>query len=137
MSAVEEMHEADTHVLAAVERALGAFGESAKKSILWHLSRRGVATEDIPRKPNLFMQMLAEMFGDGAGVIESLIVRNIKRDWYPLRSSTFPGVMLELRGVDLNYDGHKPQCRFLPPPQPSSHLSRLYAVVQEHVRRID
>lgn len=98
MSLVEETDEPNSTVLAAVERALDMLGESGKKAVLWHLSNAGMPKEEIPNRPNRFMGLLAEIFGSGAKVIETEIVRNIhQRAPLPPSARTFPGAVNELR----------------------------------------
>ncbi len=90
--------EAYSTVLAGVERALGKLGESGKNATLWHLSWEGVRKEEIPSRPHRFMKLLTEMFGPGAAVIESEIVRNIKNaENLSPAALTFAGVVDELK----------------------------------------
>ena len=63
-------------LLEVVDEGLLILGESARKSIYFHLqSTYSLAREDIPNKPDVFAEGLRKIFGAGAKVIEESIVK--------------------------------------------------------------
>jgi len=68
----------DKTLLAAVDHALLALGESPKKAIYYHLNESfKLQRENIPEGTDEFSNALKTLFGPGAEVIEKLIVKNL------------------------------------------------------------
>jgi hypothetical protein len=61
-----------------IERALGILGESGKEATLRYLARKGIPEEEIPLRLEKFTEILREIFGIGAVIIEGEIESNIK-----------------------------------------------------------
>ena len=58
---------------------MGSLGESSRQAIYWHFEHDyGLKHEEIPRNPQRFKKSLDSMFGLGAGVLERLIVMEIR-----------------------------------------------------------
>lgn len=64
--------------LEAVDEGLLILGESSRKAIFFHLQNTySLTREDIPSKPEVFVEGLRRIFGVGAKVIEESIVRSL------------------------------------------------------------
>jgi len=67
-------------VLKMVEEGLNVLGENVGKVILHHLEvRYSLKRNQIAEKPDLFVKVLADMFGEGSLTIERIIVETINR----------------------------------------------------------
>lgn len=65
-------------LLAAIDEGLLTLGESGKEAIYFHLQNLcSLKREDIPEKPEIFMEGLQKIFGLGAKVIEKAIVKSL------------------------------------------------------------
>jgi len=65
-------------LLEAVDEGLLILGESARKSIYFHLQNTcSLMREDIPNKPEAFAEGLRRIFGAGAKAIEESIVKSL------------------------------------------------------------
>ena len=65
-------------LLEAIDNALTSLGETAKKSIYFHLQKKfKIAKQDIPENIEEFTSGLGKIFGIGAKYIEILIMKQI------------------------------------------------------------
>ncbi len=66
---------------------MASLGESATKALLWHIEQNShLKHEEIPTKPQQFIDSLKKMLGPGATVLETAIVREMKMK-FGIRSS--------------------------------------------------
>lgn len=62
----------------AVELGLYVLGESVAEVIFYNLEKEySLKREDIPKRPDRFVEALRDLFGSGAATIEKLIVQSI------------------------------------------------------------
>ncbi len=65
-------------VMRMIEDGLNALGENAGKVILHHIEvRYSLTRNQMPRKLDIFMEALREIFGEGSVTIERIIVRTM------------------------------------------------------------
>jgi hypothetical protein len=65
-------------LLEAIDEGLLTLGKSGKEAIYFHLQNLcALKKEDIPDKPEIFVEGLQKIFGLGAEVIEKAIVKNL------------------------------------------------------------
>ncbi|MEM2103791.1 MAG: hypothetical protein QW717_02720 [Candidatus Bathyarchaeia archaeon] len=66
-------------LLEAIDEALqSTLGESGKTVVYYHFQKNsGVEREDIPEKPEVFIEFLNRLFGFGAKIIEEAIVKSL------------------------------------------------------------
>jgi len=68
-------------LLAAVEHGLSLIGKDFAQVTFYNLDTRySLGKQEIPRKPERFIQALHDMFGEGAQIIEMFIKRAICRE---------------------------------------------------------
>ncbi|MGB9960055.1 MAG: hypothetical protein ACPLKQ_06010 [Candidatus Bathyarchaeales archaeon] len=69
----------DEILLEAVDEALQTvLGESGKEVIYYYFQNSyAIKKEDIPEKPELFIEFLKKLFGVGAELIENTILKNL------------------------------------------------------------
>lgn len=72
----------ETLIVENVDSALEELGDSVKKVIYYHLEEKfALGREEIPKNPESFSQGLHSIFGEGAKVIETMIVRKIQEEF--------------------------------------------------------
>jgi hypothetical protein len=63
-----------------IDAGLDTIGASSKKIVYWYLSqKRNLQREKIPDNPAVFLDALKTLFGQGAGILERMIVRQLKQ----------------------------------------------------------
>jgi hypothetical protein len=68
----------DKILLRAIDEALNSLGETVRQSIYFHIENKfSVARNEIPEKIQEFQEGLKEIFGVGAQIIETLIMKNL------------------------------------------------------------
>jgi hypothetical protein len=88
----------DAVILAAVGESLKVLGQDANRGVMSLLEKRyGFSMKDIPYHPRGFMEILDELVGSSARLIEKRIVMEIKKT-YPVEGETFYEVVRSLRG---------------------------------------
>lgn len=69
----------ENRILECIDRGMGTLGESSRAAIYWHIGHTcGVTREQIPRNPRKFRECLESILGLGAGILEKLIVQEIR-----------------------------------------------------------
>ena len=75
-SAIQNSFEAT--VLDAVDNGLAVLGESVRGAVYYHVERSfGIRREEIPKRLEAFHEALGRLLGEGARVVERLVVRNL------------------------------------------------------------
>jgi hypothetical protein len=88
----------DEVILAAVGEGLKILGQDASRGVTSLLEKRyGFSMKDIPYHPRGFMEILDELVGSSARLIEKKIITEIKKT-YPVEGETFYEVVKALRG---------------------------------------
>jgi hypothetical protein len=65
-----------------IDAGLDTIGASSKKIVYWYLSqKRNLKVEDVPENPVIFLDALKTIFGQGAGILERTIVRELKHEF--------------------------------------------------------
>jgi hypothetical protein len=63
-----------------IDAGLDTIGASSKKIVYWYLSqKRDLKRESIPDNPRIFLEALKTLFGQGAGILEKTIMRELKQ----------------------------------------------------------
>jgi hypothetical protein len=76
---VEEASDVQNVIIECIDEGLKELGQSVRKVVYFHLQMNfGIKKKDIPFKPKAFSQALHSIFGQGANVIERLIVKRIQ-----------------------------------------------------------
>jgi len=72
--------EFDLKVAECVDRGLGALGEAARRLVYWFLdSKIHLKKDQIPDEPVQFVGALESLFGQGAGLLEKRIIRELEQ----------------------------------------------------------
>jgi len=62
----------------AVDESLKSLGESCRQMVFFHLENTySVKRKDIPKKPKAFAEGLEKIFGEGALVLEKIVVKTL------------------------------------------------------------
>jgi hypothetical protein len=70
----------DTAVLDCFDAGLESIGNAPRKMVYWYLLEKfRLPKEKIPGNPEGFLAALRQLFGQGAGVLERTIVRELKQ----------------------------------------------------------
>jgi hypothetical protein len=70
----------DTTVLDCFDAGLESIGNAPRKMVYWYLLEKfRLPKENIPDNPEGFLAALRQLFGQGAGVLERMIVRELKQ----------------------------------------------------------
>jgi len=70
----------DLKVTECVDRGLGALGEAARRLVYWFLdSKIHMKKDQIPDEPVEFVGALESLFGQGAGLLEKRIIRELEQ----------------------------------------------------------
>lgn len=104
---VQEQDEEVGNFLAHLDKSLDSFGRSVKSVIYFKFHEdHGLNREDIPKRPDLFINTIERMFGPGATVVKSHIENEIKQVIYPSngkdQSDEATTNILRLISSDLN-----------------------------------
>lgn len=69
-----------TSILQCFNDGLDSIGSVSRRIVYMHLLQvRKLREEEIPDKPKEFLEVLKELFGQGAGILEKTIVRELKQ----------------------------------------------------------
>ena len=75
------LDDADERILTCLDRALDILGSSVKRVTYFYLSKEeGLVPTDLIKNPRRFVNALYNFFGDGAGVIETWILRELRKE---------------------------------------------------------
>jgi hypothetical protein len=74
----EEKKDIEQIIAESVEEGLKVLGDSGKQAILFYLEKSfSVKKHEIPQKPEVFADGLKKIFGEGAHVIQKVILENL------------------------------------------------------------
>jgi hypothetical protein len=63
-----------------IDAGLDTIGTSSKRIVYWYLSqKRNLSREKIPDNPTVFLDSLKTLFGQGAGILERTIIRELRQ----------------------------------------------------------
>lgn len=80
MTLYNEGSDVQTQIIGCVDIALKHLGASVIRVIYFHLEKNyGIKKKDIPNRPEVFSKALYSIFGQGAKVVERLIVNEIQK----------------------------------------------------------
>jgi hypothetical protein len=66
-----------------IDAGLDTIGASSKKVVYWYLSeKRNLKREKIADNPTVFLETLRTLFGQGAGILERMIVGQLKQAFH-------------------------------------------------------
>jgi hypothetical protein len=103
VSLIGEIFDFQTTITECVDEGLKELGESAIKVVYFHLEKNfGIRKNEIPVKPMAFSQALHSIFGQGANVIERLIVQKIEEK-FKLRLDPQTGLAEAIQAVKKGY----------------------------------
>lgn len=72
--------ESNLKVLQCIDAGLGSIGLAGRQAVYWYLAQRlDLKRERIPDHPNEFLDALRKLFGQGAGILEKTIVRQLRQ----------------------------------------------------------
>jgi hypothetical protein len=70
----------DLDISRCIDAGLDTIGASSKKVVYWYLSQKcNLNREDVPENPLIFLDALKTIFGQGAGILERTIMRELKK----------------------------------------------------------
>jgi hypothetical protein len=71
--------EPNLKVLGCIDSGLGSIGRAGREAVYWYLVQKlGLKREGIPDHSNEFLEALRSLFGQGAGILEKTIVRQLR-----------------------------------------------------------
>jgi hypothetical protein len=71
--------EPNLKVLGCIDTGLGSIGMAGREAVYWFLAQKlGLKREGIPDHSNEFLEALKNLFGQGAGILEKTIVRQLR-----------------------------------------------------------
>lgn len=65
----------DIELLSCVDKVLLSLGPNVKTVIIFYLEKKGVKFKEIPKKPDRFSELLREIYGGGAIIIEKMVIK--------------------------------------------------------------
>jgi hypothetical protein len=75
--------EFDLKVSDCIDQGLGALGEAARKTVYWFLDAKvHLKKETIANEPGKFMATLERLFGQGAGLLEKRIIKELEQTFH-------------------------------------------------------
>lgn len=84
-------------VLDAIDRALNVFGSSVRYAIYYHISKgTGLELQELASEPEKFVKGLETVFGDGAQMLERLIIQEINSE-FKIRAVTLTDALMQAR----------------------------------------
>jgi hypothetical protein len=70
----------NSQVLQCIDEGMNSIGSAGRQTVYWYLARkRDLMREGIPDHPSEFLEALRNLFGQGAGILEKTIVRELKQ----------------------------------------------------------
>ena len=76
------MSSVNFRVLQCFDSGLDSIGGTGKKVVYWYLAqKRHLIREKVPDNPAEFLEALKGLFGQGAGILERTIVRELKKSF--------------------------------------------------------
>lgn len=79
MTLVAEAPDIQTTIVECIDSALRELGHSVGEVVFFHIEQNfGISKEEIPAQPEAFSQALHSIFGQGANVLERLVVQKIQ-----------------------------------------------------------
>ena len=85
------MSNLNAQLLQCIDAGMDSIGNASKRMVYWYLvQKRSISRERILDDPNAFVEALKSLFGQGAGILERTIVRQLRE--------TF-GIALEMDGL--------------------------------------
>lgn len=84
-----------------IDVGLDTIGASSKKIVYWYLSqKRNLRREKIPENPSVFLEALKTLFGQGAGILERTITRELRRTFNITMGETLEEVLALVKRKD-------------------------------------
>lgn len=72
--------ESNLKVLRCIDEGLSSIGTAGRQSVYWYLAQKlDLKREKIPDHPGDFLDALKKLFGQGAGILEKTIVRQLRQ----------------------------------------------------------
>ena len=69
----------NSNILECIDAGLDSLGGAGKKTVYWYLQKCKVKIESIPERPSSLIEVLKTLFGQGAGILERTITRELKQ----------------------------------------------------------
>lgn len=97
-----------------IDAGLDTIGASSKKIVYWYLSqKRNLKREKIPDDPAAFLEALRTLFGQGAGILERTITRELRQAFNITMGENLEEVLALIRRRDSssvkgNHSGTNP-----------------------------
>jgi hypothetical protein len=74
--------EFERRIIKCMDKTLSIFGESFKEVILFYLEKNfDLKQEDVVERPQEFVNLLRNLFGSGAAVVERILVEEVEREF--------------------------------------------------------
>ena len=89
------------------DSGLDSIGGTSKKIVYWYLAqKRHLIREKVPDNPAEFLEALKGLFGQGAGILERTIVRELKKSFNITLSEDLVEVLalIKQRDQSLSFD---------------------------------
>jgi hypothetical protein len=70
----------NSQVLACIDEGMNSIGSAGRQTVYWYLAKKSdLKREGIPDHPSEFLEALKNLFGQGAGILERTIMRELKQ----------------------------------------------------------
>ena len=72
--------ESNLKVLRCIDAGLNSIGTAGRQAVYWYLAQKlDLKREKIPDHPNEFLDALKKLFGQGAGILERTVVKQLRQ----------------------------------------------------------
>jgi hypothetical protein len=92
----------NTQVLQCIDTGMDSIGGTSKRIVYWYLAQKRSLTKDgILDDPNAFIEALKTLFGQGAGILERTIIRQLRESFNITLGENFTEVLALIRRKNL------------------------------------
>ena len=93
--------ESTVKVLRCIDEGLSSIGTAGRQTIYWYLAQKlDLKRETIPDHPNEFLSALKKLFGQGAGILEKTIVRQLRQTFNVTLGDDMGEVLALIKGKE-------------------------------------
>jgi hypothetical protein len=93
--------ESNLKVLQCFDEGLNSIGTAGKQAVYWYLAQKlDLKREKIPDHPGEFLAALKSLFGQGAGILEKTIVRQLRQSFNITLGENMGEVLALIKGRD-------------------------------------
>ncbi len=91
----------NAQVLECVDAGMDSIGGTSKRIVYWYLAqKRSITRDGIVDDPNAFVDALKTLFGQGAGILERTIIRQLRQTFNVTFGENLTEVLALIRRKD-------------------------------------